>query len=363
MRFALIDPFFDVSHQLWAEGLKKYSSHEIDIISESAHNWKWKMAAGAIGAARRVNLSPIKYDGFIATDMLNVAIFKSLLKPECISLPILIYFHENQITYPWSSEDQDVKLNRDHHYGFINFSSCLVADCVIFNSNYHKNIFIGALPDFLKMFPDHNYKRLVDDIDVKSRVLPIGLELPEYSPILNETPTFIWNHRWEYDKNPETFFESLFKLKKLQIPFKLIVTGKSYNQYPDIFLKAKRILKDEIFHFGMTDSRTEYLRLLSQANIVLVTSNQDFFGISTVEAIAAGCFPILPDRLAFPEHVPLENRDIFYKNENELLDIVVKCIHEKKYLNTCAFSEFVQKYSWNNLIEDYDVQLEKLQSI
>ena len=32
--------------------------------------------------------------------------------------------------------------------------------------------------------------------------------------IKDQDPVILWNHRWEYDKNPEFFFNTLSKLKK-----------------------------------------------------------------------------------------------------------------------------------------------------
>mgnify|MGYP000456988033 CR=1 FL=1 len=37
---------------------------------------------------------------------------------------------ENQITYPWSPQDEDVKYQRNNQYGFINYTSALAADQV-----------------------------------------------------------------------------------------------------------------------------------------------------------------------------------------------------------------------------------------
>ena len=57
----------------------------------------------------------------------------------------------------------------------------------------------------------------------------------------NEIPILLWNHRWEYDKNPDAFFNALFQLKNKGIKFQLIVLGESYKNSPPIFKKAKTI--------------------------------------------------------------------------------------------------------------------------
>ena len=50
----------------------------------------------------------------------------------------------------------------------------------------------------------------------------------------------------------------------------------------------------------------KYLKILSEADIIVSTAIHEFFGISVVEAIAAGAYPLLPKRLAYPEVLALE---------------------------------------------------------
>ncbi len=355
MRIALIDTFYEDSHRIWAEGLQRSLDAQVDIYSGSAFNWKWKMVGGTISLAEALNASDLDYDKLIVTDMVNLPLFKSLLDHRYQTTPIVLYFHENQITYPWSPTDMDVAKNRDHHYGFINFSSALIANTVCFNSAYHQRSFLGELPRFLNMFPDDELKQYHKPLQEKSHVLPIGLDLPAYHPSEEELPVFLWNHRWEYDKKPDLFFKVLFELKDKGVPFKVIVLGKSYKKSPPIFALAKERLDDELIHFGYAKSREEYLKLMTMANVLMITSHQDFFGISIVEAIAAGCFPLLPNRLSYPEHIASdEASNCIYESDQVLLSKVEEIVGAKTYLNTKKYSDYVQKYDWRNLRERYN---------
>ena len=359
MRVAIVDGFYDVSHRLWAQGWKKYSKHHIDIYALPPRHWKWQMMGGSISLAQMINDSDADYDLFVVSDMVHLPIMKSLLAPRYHEVAIALYFHENQITYPWSPTDEDVELKRDHHYGFANYVSALTADKVFFNSHYHRDSFLDALPGFLGMYPSSQLEKTIHEIKIKSSVLPIGLDLSQLQNLKNDLPIFLWNHRWEYDKNPKVFFDVLYRLKERGVEFKLIILGRSYQKSPSVFEEAKKQLENEIIHFGYAESRAAYITLLKQANILLVTGYQDFFGISVVEAIAAGCYPILPDRLAYPEHIPEGLRSShIYKNETELMTLLDKVLDEKLYLKTNVVQSYVQRYDWKNLIEVYDEMIE-----
>lgn len=358
MKIALIDSFADTSHLKWAHGLQHHSQHEIDIYLGDAHNWKWKMTGGTYDLIEKLNQSNQSYDLFLVTDMVNLPLLKSHLKAELQWIPVAMYFHENQITYPWSPDDQDVTLKRDHHYGWINYTSARLANKIFFNSKYHRESFLGRLPSFLKQFPKFKYIYSITQINIKSSVLPIGCDLPILTRKEARKPTFIWNHRWEYDKNPKSFFNILFQLSDEQIDFDLIVLGKPNQRSPEIFNLAKSKLKNHIIHWGWCEAK-DYNSILNKANILLVTNIQDFFGISVVEAIAAGCYPILPNRLAYSEHLPFENREQnLYIENNEIIPKLRKVMEEKNYLDSSVYSTHVQQYSWQNLIEGYDKEFE-----
>ena len=359
MKILLVEPFFTGSHKQWAESYQHSSQHNVDILSMKGRHWKWRMHGGAIHLAEQYLKKKKNYDLILATDMLDVSIFMAITRKKLGQTPVAIYFHENQLTYPWSPTDQDVKLKRDNHYAFINISSALSANRLLFNSNYHLNSFFDNLPSFFKQFPDYNAFDSIDLLKSRAEVLPLGLELKQFDRYKCEEkeslPVILWNHRWEYDKNPTIFFELLFKLKENNIPFKLVVLGASFKKIPEIFIKAKTILKDEILHFGYCENFEEYCKWLWKADILPVTSNQDFFGGSVVEAIYCNTFPILPNRLAYPEHIPIEKQTTHLFNDDKNLYKMTKdaLLSFKKNRND-TYQNFVTKYAWFNLASKYD---------
>jgi len=354
MKIALVEAFFTGSHQRWAEELQTYTSHQIDIFSLKGNYWKWRMHGGAISLANQFLEKSEEYDLILATDMMDVALFKSLINTKYNKTPIALYFHENQLCYPWPETDRDLQKNRDSHYGFINFSSALVADKVFFNSQFHKDAFLNALPNFLKRFPDYNELDSIKKIREKSEVLHLGMDLKrfdKYKCKLNSKPLILWNHRWEYDKNPIDFFKAFYRMQAKDLDFELVILGENFRKIPEEFDIAKEKLKDKIVFMGYAKNFKDYATWLWKANILPVTSNQDFFGGSVIEAIYCNCYPVLPNRLAYPEHLQ-NNIENFYNTFDELckrLENVILDFNNLKKLNS-----FIIKYDWEEIIGEYD---------
>ena len=363
MHILIIEPFFVGSHASWAKGFQQYSSHQVSILSLPGRHWKWRMHGGAVSLAKQFNDAGITPDLILATDMLDLGTFLSLIRHKWQG-PVAIYFHENQLTYPWSDQDDDLKLQRDHHYSFINYTSALVADLVLFNSRYHMDSFLHALPEFLKQFPDYQNLETVHAIAHKSKVLYLGLDLQALeanAPHENEntTPIILWNHRWEYDKNPASFFSVLAQIK---VPFQLVVLGASFKNSPPVFKVAQKRFTEQILHWGFVESFEDYAAWLWKADIALTTSVQDFFGGSVVEAIYCQCFPLLPYRLSYPEHIPDDLKtEVFYHHEDDLLTKLEKrCQNAPSPSTKLKLQNSVARYDWAEMVKVYDTELATL---
>jgi glycosyltransferase involved in cell wall biosynthesis len=391
LKIAAFEGFYGGSHRKWLDGFAMHTVHDVRIFHLPGRSWKWRMHGGAITLAKRFNESDFRPDFLLVTDMIDLNVLLSLTRKRTAHIPVVFYFHENQINYPWSDIDRDVKYQRDHHYGFINYASAFAADIVLFNSQYHMQAFIDALPGFLKMFPDFQNAITIDRIKQKSRVLPIGIDLRAFdtfrtdvahdlsekeassldvfgNPVVvgdaiakevtanvehYDAPVILWNHRWEFDKNPQTFFDVMQNLHNGGLAFKLIVCGERTEMYPKVFDEIKGSLEDHILYWGYADNFEQYVHLLFKSDILPVTSDQDFFGISAVEAMYCGVFPLLPDRLAFPEHIPDEHRkDHLYANKIDLTERLIFLL--KNGVPQTLSKEWVARYDWEKMIRAHD---------
>jgi len=361
MNILMIEPFYSGSHESWIKGIIKHSRHNITVLSLPGKHWKWRMQGGAIPLAKEFNVMESSPDLIIASDMLDLPAFLALTRKKSSSIPVAVYFHENQLTYPWSPNDRDRMKNRDRYFALINYKSALAADYVLFNSKFHHDSFINALPGLLSQNPDYHELDSVELIKRKSRVLYLGLTLKKFDKmkpvkkIQNDIPIILWNHRWEYDKNPGQFFKVLHELDEKGLNFRAIIIGESPASIAAEFRSGKEKLEKKIIRYGYVDTFREYSELLWMSDILPVTSNQDFFGISIMEALYCGCIPLLPRRLTYPELIPIDIfENFFYRDGFDLSQKLEKMLSEFNTQDRSSFMEVAQKYDWNRMIDLYD---------
>ncbi len=333
MQIWLVSPYHAGSHKAWAEGYARHSRHTVTLLTMAGRFWKWRMQGGAIelaAHARRLLASGPPPDLILATDMLNVPAWLGLLRNVLPGrVPVVLYMHENQLTYPWRPGE-----GRDLTYAMINWLSQLAADRVIFNSRYHHDAWFDELPRLLKHYPDYNHLSLVAQVKARSCVLPVGIDAraiqesafgartatsPHSHIPSSPHPFILWNQRWEHDKRPDRFFDLLYRLRAEGVPFRLAVAGENFRTVPQEFDEARTRLADVIEHWGFATTRADYLRLLAQADLVISTAEHEFFGISVLEAMAAGAFPLLPNRLSYPELIPVSHHSACLYDDEEAL--------------------------------------------
>ncbi len=302
-----------------------------------------------------------EYHGLITTDLMSLSDFKSLSKGRCP--PALVYFHENQFTYPLAAGER-----MDYQFGFTDITTALAADRVIFNSQTHHDAFFKALPTFIKMMPEHRPGWVVDEIRSRADVLYPGCRFPATEPIAQDfsrksPPLIIWNHRWEFDKNPDEFFQILDEVLDAGAEFHLALLGENCQIVPKAFIGARKRYGARIVQYGYVESRWQYLDWLSQGSIVISTAQQENFGISMVEAIRYGCIPLLPARLAYPEIIAARyHPDVLYCSHQDLVaKLLDRIANFSDYRDLrCALSKEMGRFAWENTIDQYDLEFEKL---
>jgi len=356
LRILAIEPYYGGSHRAFLDGLARYSRHAWSILSMPPRKWKWRMRGAALHVAPQLDQP---FDLLFVSDFLDLAALVGLRPGRLANVPKVAYFHENQLTYPVQHESE-----RDYQFGFTNITTCLVADRVFFNSEFHRSEFLDAVRVLLRRMPDCVPQGACETIAQRSATLPLGCDLttldveapPRQGPAL-----ILWNHRWEYDKGPEDFFSLIFELADEGSPFRVAIAGQSFRRMPLIFDVARRRLGERIEHFGFLAERADYARLLRRADIAVSTARHEFFGMAAVEAIYCGCFPLFPNKLTYPEILPQEHHERhLYSDLDDLAARLRDAVAHIGRTRQCDLRQAAERFNWRTLIHDYDSALEEL---
>ncbi|KAK5612153.1 Glycosyltransferase-like domain-containing protein 1 [Crenichthys baileyi] len=355
-RVLLVEAFYGGSHKQLIDLLKE-NTDGCSLFTLPAKKWHWRARTAALYFSQTIPACS-SYRVLFSSSVLNLCELVAL-RPDLAQLKKVLYFHENQLVYP-VRKDQE----RDFQYGYNQVLSCLVSDVVVFNSRFNMESFLSSILSFMKKIPDHRPKNLDRLIRPKCVVLSYPVQFPDVSSLLPEhklrhlcrsaetlqsdhrifkaqtsqpqtsrceedpvqssseprsvlTPVqhsesvdqvnplhIVWPHRWEHDKNPEMFFNTLIKLKEKQLDFKLSVLGETFTDVPEIFSSSQHLLQSHILNWGFLSSKDQYLKVLCDADVVVSTSKHEFFGVAMLEAVHCGCFPLCPKALVYPEIFP-----------------------------------------------------------
>jgi len=302
MRVLLLSAYDAHSHRRWREGLvAAFPEWEWTVLTLPPRNFAWRIRGNSLSWAfgERALLEQPR-DLLVATSMTDLATLRGLV-PALARLPTLVYCHENQFAYP-EGRQQPGRVESM----MVNLYTLLAADRVVFNSAWNRGSCLDGIRKLLKKLPDAVPTGVVAHIAEKSRVLPVPLEAGWFATERTaasgaEPLTLVWNHRWEYDKAPERLLAALLQLQQAGMDFRVHVLGQQFREQPAAFADMRSRLAGHISSWGMVAAVEDYRRILQSSHVVLSTALHEFQGLAVLEAVASGCVPLVPDRLAYAD--------------------------------------------------------------
>jgi len=166
----------------------------------------------------------------------------------------------------------------------------------------------------LKRMPERLPNKPIAKLKAHSDVMPVPLseDLSSLRESSKDPALILWNHRWEWDKQPQRLLSALIELKQEGVSFRLAMLGTG-GADDDRFAKERKILADRIVHWGEADA-SSYREWLGRAGIGVSCALHDFQGLAVLEAAQAGATVIIPERVAYPECLP---EALFYEGSSK----------------------------------------------
>ena len=306
MQILAMESFDRGSHRQFRKVLTQHSGHNWHWITNDAAPWKWSMRLGG--------LLPLgnypQPDLFFCTSLLDVAVARTQLEAEIEKrVPTVLYMHENQVEYPDGPEREADQ--RDVHFALTNLNSIFSADLVLWNSRWNLESFLSGLVQILQPCRGIPFGDLEQRIRARSNVAwcPVEVPIPKLqSPVEpSDLPLVVWPHRHEHDKGPDLLLELARSHRALSIRWALL--GERFARVPDAMKRFREEFADSIV-FDDFPNRRIYESIIGTADWVCSTARHEFFGLSVVEAMYAGCLPWVPSGLSYRELLPAAARGL-----------------------------------------------------
>ena len=167
----------------------------------------------------------------------------------------------------------------------------------------------------------------------------------------------------ELVSQPERFLNALLKLKAMGRDFRVNVIGQQFRDTPLIFHETRPALETHIDAWGTVKDTEDYGKVLRKSHVVVSTALHDFQGLAVLEAVASGCIPVVPDRLAYRETIDAVYRFSSHPNdhEREIGALVERLIRLEKQHRTGTLPRApdVSHLSWRRLTPAYQVAFDK----
>ncbi len=379
MKVLLLSAYDADSHRSWRKGLTRTFSHwQWTVLTLPPRYFSWRIRGNSLTWAfgHKDTLS-MDYDLVIATSMTDLSSLRGFV-PSLAKIPTLVYFHENQFDYP-NRDKARVSVEPQ----ILNLYTALCADHILFNSHYNRDSMLTGVAGLLKRLPDHIPAGIVEQLRERSSVLAVPLADECYqmatvpseiqSALWAETETsgnnasmssdrssraairLLWAARWEHDKGPDLLLAILQELRTRNIDFKLCLLGQEFRQSPEVFAVIKQQFSSRLVQFGYEPSAARYHQWLGSADLVLSTAQHEFQGLAVLEAMAAGCTPVLPNRLAYPEWV---ESDFLYDGDGNLSVQATSAVDLIVSLSQRPASVTVPDLRWSTLAGAYQERFE-----
>ena len=315
-RILLLSAYDAGSHKRWREQLV-FSQPEFEwhVLALSPRFFRWRIRGNALTWLSEPLLKE-SWDLLLVTSMVDLASIRGF-HPNLAHTPALLYMHENQFAYP-ASDAQHSSVDPQ----MVNLYSAIAAEAVLFNSDWNRRSFLEGVEKLFRRLPDGIPEGTLERLAAKSRVLPVPIDdhvfrnegarqNPEdgerlWGSSLESRPCssplrIVWAARWEYDKGPDRLLAILQELDRRAVSYQVCVLGESFRKVPEAMTTIQQQFAHRLVQFGYASSRTEYYQWLGSADVILSTALHEFQGLAVLEAVAAGCVPIVPEREVYPE--------------------------------------------------------------
>lgn len=285
-----LDPYPVDSHRFFRDQWLHRSRYKWSVAELPPRAWRWRLRFGGAVLAEQIVAGGGRPDIVVCTSMCDASQVRARL-----NCPVVVYWHENQLTYRRDSPDLLGCALR-------HASTLLATRWHLINSRTHRAQFAAALERHMRGWDTDSRIAVVPERVRAAHVIPPPVPVPDTpGHVGDREPLLLWNHRWCPEKRPEWLLDVVRVLhRQPELSWRLAVVGSQNEATPAVFDAIRACAGPRLVAFGH-QPRERYHALVREAAIVLSTSAEENFGISVAETIAHGALPVLPDLPVYRE--------------------------------------------------------------
>jgi len=257
--------------------------------------------------------------------------------------------------YAWMKFNHKKPLIISTHGGFFHTSSISIVKKLYF---WIFNALAFSAFDAVICDSEHDFK-LFSKISKKTVLVSNGVGVEKFLKLKGsrEKNSMLFVGRFSKNKRIEDLLSVAALLKKQGLKFKLKILGNDFEGLLPEFKKTveKQSLSDNVqIITGVSDP--ELKKAYSKAEFFVSASEYEGFGISAIEAMAAGCIPILNDIDSFNQFVKDGNNGFIAdfarheKTAEKISKILCLKASEKSRLLKAA-REKAKEFDWRNVVK------------
>jgi hypothetical protein len=283
-----LEPFYGSGRRNMLETLIHYSRHRWTLLKLPPRRIERRLTAAAHWFAEQLTRHWVgRVDCLFTSEALNLADLYRLM-PSLLKKPAVVYFHSNQLPHP--------SMETDNPLDVANLNTAAAAHEIWFNSMFHLRDFFTRAAALVARHPELSSRNPMPELTHKAQLLAPPVDFNPIQEILGQGDVprkkkaiFVDTR----DANVGVLNSALSQLKRRGEKFELITVGPVEELSADL-VRTTLPEADEWAH----------VKAMLGCGVYVSTKDACPADYRAVRALAAGCWPVVPNAGVYPEIIP-----------------------------------------------------------
>lgn len=285
-----LEPYHGGVRRQMLQAIMRLSRHHWTLLKLPARRVERRLAAASRWFAEHIvrDELDVRTQLLFTSETLNLSDLQRIV-PKLAGKPSVVYFHDNQMPTPEQGSTGPLDM--------VNLNSAMAATECWFNSSYHEESFLEKAAALVSLHPEIAGRSPVAALRAKIQIVPPPAETGMLHDVLASGPQIF--------RDPRTLFVDVRGSDRellVDVLRRLELRGEAFNV---ITVGPQRGIPDDIPRLVIHErDEAGQFRALHEAGIFIGLRHAATTDDLIVPALAAGCWPVVPEIGLYPELLP-----------------------------------------------------------